>query len=118
MLPSLAALFDRIVTNRLNLWIRLSVMNSLLSRGEINRTSIIYNTFTRRNCEEPDHFDKVSRYLLIKKLVANGSILLHLVHCTMAQNTQKLSVRSLEYVRVLLPLPYCLLCLSTILSSI
>ena len=84
MLPALAALFDRIITNRLNLWAGINDVQSAFQKGK----PTIHQLFTIRLVIElakqtntivfiglfdlEKAFDKVSRLSLLKKLVLKG----------------------------------------------
>jgi len=84
MLPALGVLYDRILTNRLNKWIGIDEEQSAFQKGK----STIHQLFTIRLLialayyhnitlyiglfDLEKAFDKVSRYLLLKKLVKLG----------------------------------------------
>ena len=84
MLPALGVIFDRIITNHLLSWISISILQSAYQKGK----STLHQLFTIRLLIElakktdttlyiglfylSKAFDKVSRYLLLKKLIALG----------------------------------------------
>ena len=84
MLPAIGAIFDRIITQRLNLWIGVSDVQSAFQKGrstlhQLFVMRLIINLAKKANItiyiglfDLEKAFDKVSRYLMLKKLVKLG----------------------------------------------
>ena len=103
MLPTIGALYDRIITNRLNLWIGVNEEQSAFQKSTIQQLLLLRILIEiAKKIGSPlyigffdleEAFDKMSRLLLLKKLVKLG------IGCCMLKSLKRLYVSTLCVLR-------------------